>query len=110
MVIRRACLSLLLFAAASAQSEPRCELPGKVEHWVFDACMWEAETDDFAASAVQACIARTDRELRRYQACTQRRILKERICRAWVGPQKEAVRRCVQDPGKTGMTVQNGGL
>jgi len=110
VVIRGACLSLLLFAAAPAQSEPRCELPGKVEHWVFDACMWEAETDDFAAPAVQACIARTDRQLGRYKPCTQRRILKERLCHRWENTSQQAVRRCVRDPKRTGTTVKNSGL
>ena len=100
----------LLLVAAAAHGEPRCELPGKVEFWVIDACMWEAETDDFAAPAVQACIQRTDRELRRYEPCTQRRILKERICRRWEGPAQQAIKRCMRDPGKTGTTVKNDGL
>lgn len=100
----------LLLAAATAHGEPRCELAGKVEHWLADACMWEAGTDDFASTKVQACIARTDRELRGYKPCTQRRILKERICRAWTGPSEKAVRSCLRDPNKTGMTVKNGGL
>lgn len=72
-------LSLALSVSA-AVAQPRCEVPGEVVHWTYDACMFEAGTDDGLAPDVEACAARTERALYRLKPCTQKRVLKERIC------------------------------
>lgn len=96
-------LSLLLASQASA-----CQVPGDVQHWIVDYCLYKSETDDFLAPEVMSCIEKQNNE--GLSDCAVKTKYKEEICTMMQSYFDDSPEKCLEDATFSGPTVRNGGI
>lgn len=102
--------TMFLWQSAAAIAAPKkCTIPGEVEQWAKDFCMYSASTDDLAHPYVVACMSKQP-EVRESKACSSKKKYKTGICAVVVRDQSYPgnLNQCVKDKSFSGPAVRNG--
>lgn len=101
---------VLLALLSSTVLAEECPVPGEVDHWVIDYCLWINESDDLSQPGVQECYKAEKKQASGMSSCKAKQHFKRKICEVHAYYDDSFnIKSCLADVEFQGPTVSNGG-
>lgn len=102
---------IAILIASTCYSE-ECEIEGKAILWVYDACLWEFETDDTLHPGVIECVEKSEKYMKSVSECEAKRSFKRKICDLAKEYEIEGINpgTCMSEDKALGPSVRDGGI